>query len=142
MSYNTMKKEQGFTLLEALMAMTVLTIGVLALFAMVMSTISGNAVANGLTEASTLGQDRVEQVLSWNYNDSRLDDDDDTPIPGSAVPADASVVQGVYTVYWNVEPVNDASGTELGKTVDVEVHWTEMGKSRKVRFQVKKQRSS
>ena len=70
------KNQNGFTLIEIMIAVTVLTIGILAIAKMQLSAVKGNSYASGLTEASTLAQDKMEELMSLAYDDSDLDDDD------------------------------------------------------------------
>ena len=66
----------GFTLIEIMIAMVVLAIGILGVAKMQLSAIKGNSYASGLTEASTLAQNKMEELMSLAYDDSALDDDD------------------------------------------------------------------
>ena len=66
--------KQGFTLIEVLIALTILSIGVLAVAAMQIGAIKGNTSASGLTEASTLAQDKLEELLGVNYDDPVISD--------------------------------------------------------------------
>ncbi len=59
---------QGFTLIEVLVAIVVLTIGVLSLYAMQVSTINGNAAAKIMTVNSNWASDRIEILLSRPYD--------------------------------------------------------------------------
>ena len=68
--------EQGFTLIEILIAITVFAIGILAVGKMQITAIQGNSRANYLTEAATIAQSKMEELISLDYNDSLLDDDD------------------------------------------------------------------
>ena len=70
------KNQNGFTLIEIMIAITVLAIGILAIAKMQLAAVKGNSYASGLTEASTLAQDKMEELMSLAYNDSDLDDDD------------------------------------------------------------------
>jgi type IV pilus modification protein PilV len=124
------KHNKGFTLVEVMIAIAVLTIGILALYSMQVSAINGNATANNLTNASNWASDRVEILLSRPYDCSPasanchdLDDDngDGTNQPvdvngndsdggnfgldnATAATADGREVSpdGRYTILWNV----------------------------------------
>lgn len=71
-----MKDNSGFTLLEVLIAMAILTVGILGLYSMHTTAITGNSRANQLTTAATLNSTQLEIVASRAYNDSSLDDTD------------------------------------------------------------------
>jgi type IV pilus assembly protein PilV len=56
------KTEAGFTLIEVLIGMVILTIVSLGLMSLTVSTIRGNTFSRHMTTASTLAQDKIEQV--------------------------------------------------------------------------------
>jgi len=58
----------GFTLIEVIMAILILTVGILSLYSMQYSSISTNAKANNLTSATTWANDRIELLLSAPYD--------------------------------------------------------------------------
>ena len=72
----TVQNEKGFTLLEVIMAISILTIGLLAVASMQGAALRGDAFAQSRTEGVTLGQDKLEELLtlpfdgltSGNYN--------------------------------------------------------------------------
>ncbi len=117
---NKLTDKSGFTLIETMVAIVVLSIGVMALYAMQTTAIKGNAVAISLTTAANLGQDRIELVMAQPYTDALLQDGagatngcaglDDRPGGGTGNTSDNSFVSPSYpnyTVYWNV--ANDCS---------------------------------
>ena len=126
-----MKKHQrkhndaGFTLIEVMIALLVFAIGVLALARMQLAAVKGNATAEGITEAVVFGSDQIEQMLSWDYDDSRLDssnDGDFTLADGSTITRDGYQADpdGRFDVYWDV---TDDSPAADSKTIDIEVYW-------------------
>lgn len=54
---------RGFTLIEAVISLGVLSIGILALFAMQTLSIRGNANASRITTLATWGSDEIEQRI-------------------------------------------------------------------------------
>ena len=119
----TLQSENGFTLIEVLIAMVVLTIGILSLYAMQMSAIRGNSHANRLTEASTWNADQVEKIIGLHYSDANLKDingdgtNKDLDRDGidnygnnfgldnaTVATADGNIFtsDGKYTIFWNV----------------------------------------
>ena len=120
--------EKGFTLMEVMIAMAILTVGILALFSMQITSVRGNAKADRLTTASTWNIDQVEQFIGMQYTDTTLQDIDgdgngatmgangadtagvnfglDDIVTGTATNADAdgmlTTVDGRYTLFWNV----------------------------------------
>lgn len=61
--------QEGFTLIEVIIALFVLTIGILGAFAMQGAAINGNSIASQITQAATLGGDRLETIMTLPYND-------------------------------------------------------------------------
>lgn len=121
---------QGFTLIEVIVAITVLTIGILSLYSMQVSAINGNATANNLTTRSNWASDRIESLLSRPYDcnpvSAHCHDLDDVNGDGTNQPVDANGADsnggnfgldnatpatadgkstspdGRYTILWNV----------------------------------------
>jgi len=60
---NITRNDKGFTLVEALVALMILTIGILTLITMQTTSIKGNAKARNLTTAATWNQDKIESLL-------------------------------------------------------------------------------
>jgi type IV pilus modification protein PilV len=61
--------EAGFTLIEVIVALAILTIGILAVNAMQTAAVRGNMAASDITIASTWAADRVEQIFGMEYDD-------------------------------------------------------------------------
>ncbi|MFZ5760159.1 MAG: type IV pilus modification PilV family protein [Thermodesulfobacteriota bacterium] len=113
--------QHGFTLLEVLIAVVIFTIGILSVNAMQIASIGGNAVASRVTESTSWASDRIESLLSLDYTDAALTDNDgdgaggltdvDANADGSAVSPD-----GRYSIFWNVSEDSPFLGV---KTVTV-----------------------
>ena len=65
---------KGFTLIEALVALGVLTIGILTMYTMQTGSIRGNFRASQISTAAAWAAVRMEQLSALAYNDSQLDD--------------------------------------------------------------------
>ena len=134
-----MKNERGFTLLEIIVAIAILSFGLLAIATMQASAIKGNTHAFGITEAMTLVQNRVERLMSLPYNDTTLDETgtidgvaglDDTAAPDQADPRNPIQISGShrqFNVFWNIAPNWPLQNT---KTIRVIATWTERGSQR------------
>jgi len=72
---NRLKNNQGYTLIEIMIAMAVFAIGILAIFSMQITSTGSNALARGLTENYTAAMDKVEELLALPYDDPDLDPD-------------------------------------------------------------------
>jgi len=116
------KKEEGFTLIEVIIAISILTIGLLSLASMQVSSIRGNAFASGVTEATSLAADRLEKFLALSFDHSDLSAGNHTdPNPPIG-----------YSIGWNViddSPLNDT------KTIKITVSWVDRGALREVSVQ-------
>lgn len=66
------KRHDGFTLIETMVAMVIFTIGILALFGMQTAAIKENLAANSITTGATLASDRIEQLIALNYADNEI----------------------------------------------------------------------
>jgi type IV pilus assembly protein PilV len=104
---------RGFTLIETLIALSIFTIGILAVAALVISSINENALARMVTEATALAEDRLESVQALAYEDIVTD----------------QIVDGRYTVTWNVVEDDIIVGT---KSITVVVTWRYRGVDRNV----------
>ena len=56
------RKDAGFTLIEVMVAIIVLSIGVLGLAPLMVVSITGNAFSNEATRANVIAQDRIETL--------------------------------------------------------------------------------
>jgi len=141
-----LKNNKGFTLIEIMIAMMVLSIGLLGIASMQIKAVQGNTASMGLTEAAILGQNQIESLMSMKYLNNLLNDMDgdgnngaglgdsgpDT-IWGTAddndtgVNADYSFIQGRYTIDWNVSVGFPIANT---KTIRVLINWVENGQSK------------
>ena len=143
------KKQEGFTLIEILIAIAILAFGLLAVATMQVRAIKTNAIASGISQGLTLGQAKVEELMNLSYSHLDLDDDgggvsngtgqdaDDDGVDDDGgnfglddtTSADGSDANGRYTIYWNIavdEPVTSS------KTIRVIVTWTERGKDKRI----------
>lgn len=153
------ERNEGFTLIETLVAIFVLVVGILALYSMQVTSIRYNATAGAMTTSSTWAADRVEQLLALDYDDQLLADDDDptdlAPVnPGNGTAglsdtgatADGSAVSpdGRYSIFWNVadslnpNPNNAAISTV--KAIRVTVQHNDIGSIKQVVLNYYKQK--
>ena len=71
---NVKSSEAGFTLLEVIMAVSILTIGLLAVASLQVTAMRGNSMSLFYTESTERVQDRVEKLLNKNFTDVDLSD--------------------------------------------------------------------
>jgi prepilin-type N-terminal cleavage/methylation domain-containing protein len=70
----TTRRQEGWTLVEILVAVVILTVGLLAVGTMQISAIRGNFMGGNTSIALTLASERMEDLLNRNYNDPFLND--------------------------------------------------------------------
>ena len=136
----------GFTLVEVMIAMAIFLIGFLAVGMMQISAVNGNASARMRTSASILTGDIVEQLLRCPYESSacsliRPDYANNNPLGFGAHPGpgnddwfdddpDGDGPDRTYQVRWFV-----ANGPEANsKTIDVIVSWDQRGRNNNVQY--------
>jgi prepilin-type N-terminal cleavage/methylation domain-containing protein len=103
-------RQKGFTLIEVLIAMTLLVIGILAVASMQIASLGGNSHAIRVTEATTWAGDEIETIMSLPYAHADLNDDsggagtaglNDTDVAGTLADG-GPVARGNFIVFWNV----------------------------------------
>lgn len=153
-----LNNNNGFTLIEVMIAIVVLTIGLLGAAAMQLSSVNGNAHASNMTEATNLALDQIENILSWDFNDVRLADNENVNFqrmgilgvigPGNNTintvndVADNSTIFGNYTVYWDGTPRMDTADPTLQIGIDFQIYvvWTENNRLKTVAMNFSKPR--
>lgn len=95
-------REAGFTLLEVIIAISILSVGLLAVASMQTAAIRGNDNAYRITEGATWAQDRLEYLMAQSYDDSLLSIGTGKADPSSPTPSG-------YTITYDVVagPVTD-----------------------------------
>lgn len=122
--------DKGFTILEVVIGSSIFLIGMLGIAALQMAAIRAEAFSGRMTEATTLARSTYEQLMAMDYDDARLNDDDNSGaaedfdvdadmIAAKNVDANANDIPDVqenadevevpvgatndnFTVYWNV----------------------------------------
>jgi type IV pilus modification protein PilV len=106
---NRITDSDGFTLIEVLIAIIVLVIGLLGVVGVATTVISGNTLARELTTATTLAQDKIEELKSADY--ATITTGDDTQ-------------ESIYTRTWTVTADSPVAGM---KTISVAVSFSWKG---------------
>ena len=63
-------EQDGFTIIEVLIAMAIFAIGILGVAAMQLTSVKGNTSAATLTANTFVGVDRVETIMSVDYDNT------------------------------------------------------------------------
>lgn len=135
--------QRGFSIIEVMIAISILSVGILALASMQVSAMRGNSFAGGVTEGSTWAADQIEKLMNLPWNDPSLQDADldgangldDIGFdnnPATQADADFRENKGRFSIHWNV--ANNVVTTNT-RTVNVIVTWTDHGGQRSVSMQ-------
>jgi type IV pilus assembly protein PilV len=141
-------KQEGYTLVEILIAITVLAFGLLAVATMQVTAIKTTAIASGISQGLTMGQAKVEELMNLSYitlidtTGDGTDEDDGFGLNNTVDPSDECndpISDGFwpdpwdcsvsYRLFWNIaveEPVANS------KTIRVIVTWTEKGREKRI----------
>lgn len=107
------KNKEGFTLLEVIFAVSILTVGILSVGAMQSSSIRGNAFAWDTSEASAVAMDQMETLMNVPYADLTDGANNVTTMDGRT-----------YNLSWTVTPDEFIERTQ---TIRLTVSWTYHG---------------
>ena len=88
-----MKKNQGYTLIEVLIAVAIFAVGFLALASLQIKSISQNASSRMRSDATTLAVESLERLISLPYDHMELDQGSNPHLRQTEA----------YTIEWNVQ---------------------------------------
>ncbi len=112
--YIKKERDNGFTLVEVLIAILILTIGLLGMASLTVGIIKGNKFSADLTTATVLAQDKMEDVRRLGYSDMPTVDGTDPEAYGS--------IAGYANYRRDTETDVDSPATDM-KTITVTVYW-------------------
>ena len=116
--------ENGFSLIELLIALSILAIGMLAAASMNYSAVRNNTTGNVSTQATMLAEAQLEMLKNQDIDSAALapgDYSDPTPIDQNGNPG------GIYNRSWKI----DTLGTSA-RRIKVTVQWNKFGGPRTV----------
>ncbi|OGL38811.1 MAG: hypothetical protein A2042_01050 [Candidatus Schekmanbacteria bacterium GWA2_38_11] len=103
--------KEGFTLVEIMVAMIVLSIGLLSFFALNMAIIKSNVFSKAITYATNLAQEKIEQLKNTPY--ANITNQTETGI-------------GLNNAFTRTTTVQEGVPQANMKTITVTVTWQEM----------------
>jgi type IV pilus modification protein PilV len=107
------KESKGFSLIEVLIALVILSISLLALAGLMVQSTRNSSWGSHLTEAATLAQDRLERFRAVRPQ---------TDIPEGANFDEVTPPSGIkYTRTWTVA----TNATATARTITITVTWTD-----------------
>ena len=109
------KNKRGFTLLEAVMAMAIFSIGILAVGSMQLWNTKNNTTGNLTTQATMLARQKIEELKT---------------VSDLTALANGNDTIGIYTRTW--EPSNLSSTSRI---LTVTVSWSRQGKNHSVELE-------
>ncbi len=142
------RSDKGFTIIEVLIAISLLSVGILAVGSLMGTSIKTSSYSQALTQANNLAQERLETLQSIDYNNlqvtdiatartdlrrncSQTDATASRPVytctPTQTVPIGKRDFTWLYTVaYIDVNGIDGADpGIDGLKRIDVTVSWTD-----------------
>jgi type IV pilus assembly protein PilV len=116
--------EKGFSLIEMLIAMSIMAIGMLAAASMQYSAVRNNTSGNVSTQASMLAKAQLEMLKNQDIDSAVLapgDYSDPTPIDDNGNPG------GIYNRSWSIANLGTSA-----RRLTVTVQWTKFRDSRQL----------
>ncbi len=110
------RREEGFTLIEVLIALLVLMVGMAGILSLQLTSMKATGFSRHATEASSLAEDKVEDLRTVPLTSGRFANGTDQ-VDARGV-ADNT---GLYTRTWTITPQTDTT------IVTVAVSWNERG---------------
>jgi type IV pilus assembly protein PilV len=117
-SQSSINSEEAFTLIEIMIALVVLSVGLVALAGLQISAIKGNAFSKRMTTAVTIANARLEEIKNTAY--ANIQSESSTQVSASNMNFTREVT------------VNNDSPVLNTKTVNVTVTWKDGSKSHTV----------
>jgi type IV pilus assembly protein PilV len=117
------KEQGGFTLIEVLIGLSILTVGILAVATMQISAIRGNHFSDNTTTALILAEQKMEDLLNRDFNDPALTNTEpanDNNLGSTETIDHEELLEGTFRRIWNIDDDNPYMDD---KTITVTVTW-------------------
>jgi prepilin-type N-terminal cleavage/methylation domain-containing protein len=112
------RSTRGFTLIEVMIAVVILSVGLLALMAMQIVSIKANAFSSEMTYSTMLAQQQLETLKNLSFTDANLTATTPSTPHTLPLPPNIDAKGGSYSVSWQV-----ADTTTTMKTITITVTW-------------------
>lgn len=140
--------DQGSTMIGVLVALAIFSIGIIAVGNLHLGAGRGNRSARGITDGSGWAADRIELLLTRDYDHAELADGvphtptaDDPTTDGIDNDYDGQVDEageaGSLSISWTVQEVVPDAGTDIYnyKILSITVNWSNWGGNKSVTMQ-------
>ena len=117
-----LNSDSGVTLIEILIAVTILAIGLLGVAGLQVTAIKGNSHGNTISQATAIAEEQVETIRNMDYSEVTFDPN----------PLIENNIDG--TIYTRTTEVEDNTPLTDLKRVTVTVSWSAGNKSRQVQL--------
>jgi len=107
-------RSYGFTLIEVLIALVILSVAFLGLAGLMVQTTKNTSFGGLMTEAATFAQDKLEELRATPWNDLNAF--------SLGVPEQIQGSNKIYNRSWAVQP-NPPSPADTVRTISVTVTW-------------------
>ncbi len=117
------KDIKGFTILELLIAMSILAVGILGTTKMQWWTVRNNTTGNVITQANMLAQTQLETLKNQDFSDLVIGNYND---PNNLVDENGDP-GGIYNRSWAI-----ANYSAFSRQITLTIQWTRIGGTRSV----------
>ena len=107
------RNEVGFSLIEVLISLTILSVGLLAVAGMQITSIKGNFSSGNVTNATVLAQSKLEELKRLSYTGSNL---------VSGQHSEGAISGSIFSMFYDVADI-----TSTMKAITVIVRWKDVG---------------